>query len=91
MQGNLTFSTKAKKQMYDEVCKRTIVPCKYVDVATMEEFGIKHAFDDMVDRIGWKAYFEIHCPALIELIRDLYTTFLFTTPDGFTLDSPGLV
>ena len=91
LRGHLTFKSTVQKDLYSEISTKSIVPCKCVHYPTLDELGIRDKFDAMVDGIGWRSYFQINCPAFIELTREFYTTFSFTRPEGFTLDSPNVV
>ena len=57
----------------------------------MDTLNITAAVIKLIANIRWQNYFSITCPAYIELVREFYTTFKFTKPINFTLNSPGVV
>ncbi|KAH6808265.1 hypothetical protein C2S51_029373 [Perilla frutescens var. frutescens] len=91
LQESLNFSTKLLRDRYAKVCERPILPGKNLDLLALERLGIRHAVEVLIDKIGWKSFFEINYVAFIELTREFYTTFQFVKPDDLTLDTPGVI
>ena len=88
LNGHLSFTKKKDKERYQEICRRPIIPCKYIHSPTMEALDISIAVFELIDNIGRQNYFFITCPAFVELVREFYTTFEFNKPANFTLHSP---
>ncbi|KAL2228807.1 UNVERIFIED_CONTAM: hypothetical protein Sindi_1860400 [Sesamum indicum] len=91
LSGPLKFTTRAEKDRYTLLSTRSILPWKIFSTDTLRTL---HAVDSsalLIDNIGWKCFFDCTEHAYIELTREFYTTFEFTTPSSLTLDTPGVI
>ncbi|PIN01466.1 hypothetical protein CDL12_26022 [Handroanthus impetiginosus] len=91
LHGHLTFVRDSKRARYEALYSKPIIPCKYVHFPTLETLCIHREVNELIDGIGWRTYFNIRCPAYIELVREFYATFVFDKPADFSLHSPNVI
>lgn len=89
--GHLTFTRAADQKRYENCCKRSIIPCKFIHFPTLDALKITDSVRDMFAAIGWSKYFTIQCPAFVELTREFYATFEFDLPHEYTVTTPNVV
>ncbi|KAF7841257.1 vegetative cell wall protein gp1-like [Senna tora] len=87
----LEFDELEHQSRYHTIRSLAIVQCKYLNPYTLDSLHLKNDVFLFADAIGWSAYFRIHCPIVVELVREFYSTFSFRMPKGSNLDTKDLI
>jgi hypothetical protein len=91
LNGNLEFTDLLEQNRYKQISKLPIVPCKSIDIPTLDALKVKSEVFNFVANIGWETYFNVNLPAYIELCREFYTTFVLDLSEDFNLGTPGVI
>ncbi|KAL0442216.1 UNVERIFIED_CONTAM: Retrovirus-related Pol polyprotein from transposon.6 [Sesamum radiatum] len=91
LDGYLTFTTREHKKRYSVIKTRPHNPNKFFHPPSLIELGINEKVESLLFNMPWREFVQIRCPVFVELIREFYTTFVFTKPDPFTLTAPNTV
>ncbi|KAK4394021.1 Retrovirus-related Pol polyprotein from transposon opus [Sesamum angolense] len=91
LDGCLTFTTQEHKKRYSVIKTRPHNPSKFFHPPSLIELGINEKVESLLFNMPWREVVQIRCPIFVELIREFYTTFVFTKPDPFTLTAPNTV
>ncbi|KAL0378795.1 UNVERIFIED_CONTAM: hypothetical protein Sradi_3185000 [Sesamum radiatum] len=91
LDGCLTFTSREHKQRYSVIKTRPHNPGKFFHPQSLIELGIHEKVDALLFNMPWREFVHIRRPVFVELIREFYTTFVFTKPDPFTLTAPNTI